>query len=99
MYLRRLTDVLKKASLLRCFWGVFEMSLSMEICSRHLKGISCRLGLEDLRTKDDFNLTNFPIDRAIEWWMLSKGANYRGFRKAVSNNNYQIVLLINFISF
>ena len=44
MYLRRLKGVSKKTSLLRCFWEVFEMSLSMEICLRHLRDISCRLG-------------------------------------------------------
>ena len=44
MHLRRLKDVSKKTSLLRCFWEVFEMSLSMEICLRHLKDISCWLG-------------------------------------------------------
>ena len=32
-------------SLLRCFWEVVEMSLSMEICLRHLKDISFRLGI------------------------------------------------------
>ena len=44
-YMRRLKDVWKKTSLLRCFWEVFEMSVSMEICLRHLKDISCRLGI------------------------------------------------------
>ena len=44
MYLRRLKDVSKKISLLRCFWEVFERFLEMEICLRHLKDISCRLG-------------------------------------------------------
>ena len=44
MFLRRLKDVTKKTSLLRCFWEVSEISLSMEIWLRSLRDISCRLG-------------------------------------------------------
>ena len=44
IYWRCLKDVSKKISFLRCFWEVFEMSLSMEFCLRHLKDISCQLG-------------------------------------------------------
>ena len=48
IYWRCLKDVSKKISFLRCFWEVFEMSLSMEFCLRHLKDIS---GLECLEYK------------------------------------------------
>ena len=44
MCLKRLKDVTKKSSLLRCVWEVFEMSLSMEICLRSLRDISCWVG-------------------------------------------------------
>ena len=43
MYLRRLKDISKKSSLLRCFWEVSEMSLSMVIWLRSLRDISYRL--------------------------------------------------------
>ena len=41
--LRRIKDVTKKSSLLRCFWEVSEMSLSMEIWLRSLRDILCHL--------------------------------------------------------
>ena len=41
---RRLKDVTKKSSLLRWFWEVSEMSLSMKIWLRSLRNISCWLG-------------------------------------------------------
>ena len=41
---RRLKDVTQKISLLKCFWEVSEMFLSMEIWLRSLRDISCRLG-------------------------------------------------------
>ena len=44
MYLRRLKDVSRKLSLLRCFWDVSEMSVSLEIWLRSLWDISYRLG-------------------------------------------------------
>ena len=31
MYLRRLNDLTKTSPLLRCFWEVFEMSLSIKV--------------------------------------------------------------------
>ena len=44
IFLRRLKDVTKKTSFLRCFWEDSEISLSMEIWLRSLRDISCRLG-------------------------------------------------------
>ena len=51
--------------------------------------------LENLRTMDDFNFTYFLSDR--EMGCSTEGANYCCFRKAVSNNWSQKVLLITFI--
>ena len=55
--------------------------------------------LENLRTMDDFNFTNFLSDR--EMGCSTEGASYCCFRKTVSKNFrkvFQKVLLITFIS-
>ena len=49
-----------------------------------------------LYTMDDFNFTNFLIDRVMG--CSTKGTSYCCFRKPVSSNYFQKVLLINFIS-
>ena len=49
-----------------------------------------------LRTMDNFNFTNFLIDRVMGYSM--KGASYCCFCKVVSSNYFQKVLLMNFIS-
>ena len=72
MYLRRLKDVSKKTSLLRCFWEVFEMSLSMEICLRHLKDISCRLGALLPITK----VISYHLVNHINLWSSIELMNY-----------------------
>ena len=53
--------------------------------------------LENLRSMNDFNFTNFFSNRVIA--CSAKGASYCCFRKAVSKNLFQKFLLINFISF
>ena len=45
---------------------------------------------------DDFNFSNFLIDRVMG--CSTKSASYCCFRKAVSSNYFQKVLLINFVS-
>ena len=52
--------------------------------------------LENLRTMIDFNFINIFSDSVMGCSM--EGASYYCFRKAVSNNFFQKVLLINFIS-
>ena len=52
--------------------------------------------LENFRTMDDFNFTNFLSDRGMG--CSTEGASYCCFRKAVSDNCFQKVLLITFIS-
>ena len=52
--------------------------------------------LENLRTMDDYSFTNFIRDR--EMGCSTEGANHCCFRKAVSNNYFQKVLLVTFIS-
>ena len=52
--------------------------------------------LEILRTKDNFDFTNFLNNRVMR--CSTKGASHCCFRKAVSNNYFQNLLLINFIS-
>ena len=56
----------------------------------------CNRALESLRTKDDFNFTNFLINRLMR--CSTKGASHCCFRKAVSNNYFHKFLLINFTS-
>ena len=51
--------------------------------------------LENLRTMDDFNFTNFLSDREIGY--STQSVSYCCFRKAVSNNYFQKVLFIIFI--
>ena len=51
---------------------------------------------ENLRTMNDFNFANFFSNRVMA--CSAKGASYCYFRKAVSNNVFQKILL-NFISF
>ena len=51
--------------------------------------------LENLRTMDDFNFTNFLSDREIG--CSTQSVRYCCFRKAVSNNYFQKVLFIIFI--
>ena len=51
---------------------------------------------KSLRTMDNFNFTNFLSD--IMLGCSTKGASYCCFHKDVSNNFFQKVLLINFIS-
>ena len=58
--------------------------------------INFHRALKNLYSIDDFNFTNFLIDRVMGCSI--KGASYCGFRKAVSSNYFQKVLLINFIS-
>ena len=58
--------------------------------------LNFNLALENLRTMNDFNFTNFLSDR--EMGFSTEGASYCCFRKAVSNNCFQKVLLITFIS-
>ena len=53
--------------------------------------------LENLRTINDFNLTNFFGDRVMG--CSTEGASYNCFRKAVSNNFFHKFLPINFTSF
>ena len=53
--------------------------------------------LENLRSMNDFNFTNFFSNRVMA--CSAKGASYCCFRKAASNNVFQKFLLINFISF
>ena len=55
--------------------------------------INFNRALESLRTKDDFNFTNFLINRVMRF--STKGASQCCFCKAVS---FQKFLLINFIS-
>ena len=57
-YLRQLKDVTKTVLLLRCFWEVFEMFLSMEILLSSLKGISCglRISFSYLKFKQIFEV-------------------------------------------
>ena len=52
--------------------------------------------LENLRKMNDFNFTNVFSKRVMT--CFAKGASYCCFRKAVSNNAFQKILL-NFISF
>ena len=52
--------------------------------------------MKNFYTIDDFNFTNFVIDRVMG--CSTKGTSYYCFRKAVSNSYFQKVLLINFIS-
>ena len=52
--------------------------------------------LENLRTMNDFNFTHFFSERVVAW--STKGASFCCFRKAVSNNVFQKILL-NFINF
>ena len=52
--------------------------------------------LENFHTMDDFSFTNFLSDR--EMGCSTEGAKYCCFRKAVSNNYFQKVLLVTFIS-
>ena len=52
--------------------------------------------LESLRTKDDFNFTNFLINRVMG--CSTKVSSHCCFRIAISNNRFQNFLLINFIS-
>ena len=49
--------------------------------------------LENLRTMNDFNFANFFSDRVMG--SSTSGASYYCFRKAVSSNFFQNVLLIN----
>ena len=58
--------------------------------------INFNRALESLRTKDDFNFTNFLINRLMR--CSTKGASHCCFRKAVSNNYFQKFLQINFVS-
>ena len=58
--------------------------------------INFKRALESLCTKDDFNFANFLIKGVTG--CSTKGASHCCFRKAVSNNWFQIFLLINFIS-
>ena len=53
--------------------------------------------LENLRSMNDFNFTNFFSNRVMA--SSAKGASYCCFRKAVSNNVSQKFLLIDFTSF
>ena len=53
--------------------------------------------LENLRTMNDFNFTNFVSDRVMG--CSTEGASYYCFRKAGSDNFFQKVLLINSTSF
>ena len=62
-----------------------------------IKILNANRALENLRTMNDFNFTNFFSKRMMA--CSAKGASYCCFRKAVSNNVFQKVLLINFISF
>ena len=52
--------------------------------------------LENLGTMDDFYFTNFLSDRVMG--CSTEGASFCYFRKAVSNNYFQKVFLITFIS-
>ena len=58
--------------------------------------LSFNRALENLRTTDDFNFTNFLTNR--EMGCSTEGTSYCCFRKAVSNNYYQKVLLDDFHS-
>ena len=53
--------------------------------------------LENLHTMSKFNFTTFFSDRVMG--CSTEGPSYYCFRKAVSNNFFQKVLLINFSSF
>ena len=57
--------------------------------------INFHLALKNMHTMDDFNFTNFLIDRVMG--CSTKGASYCCFRKAVSSSYFQKVLPINFI--
>ena len=57
--------------------------------------LNANSALENLRPLNDF--TNIFSNRVMT--CSAKGASYCCFRKAVSNNVFQKVLLINFISF
>ena len=65
MYLRRSKDVSKKSSLLRCFWEVSVMSLSMEIWLRSLRDISCRLGRPILYRNQSIDL----LFKSMDWFL------------------------------
>ena len=52
--------------------------------------------LENLRTMNDFNFTNFFSDRVMG--CSTEGASYYCFRRAILKNFFQKVLLINFTS-
>ena len=58
--------------------------------------INFHRAMKNLYTMDDFNFTNFLIDRVMG--CSKKSASYCCFRKAVSRNYFQKVLQINFIS-
>ena len=53
--------------------------------------------LENFRTMNDFNFTNFFSDRVMG--CSTEGTSYYCFHKAGSDNFFQKVLLINFTSF
>ena len=53
--------------------------------------------LENLRAMNDFSVTNFFSNSVMA--CSAKGASYCCFHKAVSNNVFHKLLLINFISF
>ena len=58
--------------------------------------INFNYALESLRTKGNFNFTNFLINRVMKCY--TKGASHCCFCKAVSNNSFQKFFLINFAS-
>ena len=61
-----------------------------------IRMLNFNYALENLRTMGDFNFTNFLSDR--EMGCFTEGASYCCFWKAVSNNYFQKVLLVTFVS-
>ena len=69
-------------------------TISVLLWTITIRNFNRALGI--LCTKDDFNFTNFLINRAMR--SSTKGASHCCFRKAVSNNYFQKFLLTNFTS-
>ena len=69
-------------------------TISVLLWTITIRNFNRALGI--LCTKDDFNFTNFFINRAMR--SSTKGASHSCFREAVSNNYFQKFLLINFTS-
>ena len=78
-----------KQLLWNILWAVSVLLWTVTIINFHRT-------LKNFYTMDNFNCTNFLTDIVTGW--STKKASYCYFHKTVSNNYFQKVLLINFVS-